>query len=34
MMEIVQLTNSQWVWEIFCILAALVIIFLVLCPKD
>jgi hypothetical protein len=34
MMEIVQLTNNQWVWEIFCILTALVIIFLVLCPKD
>ena len=34
MMEIIQLTNNQWIWEIFCITTSLVIIFLVLCPKD
>jgi hypothetical protein len=28
------LTNNQWIWEIFSILCALVIVFLVLAPKD
>lgn len=30
----VELTNNQWVWEIFTILAALVIVLLVMCPKE
>lgn len=33
-MGTVELTNNQWVWEIFCILTALVIVLLSLCPKD
>ena len=30
----VVLSNNQWIWEIFSILCALVIVFLVLAPKD
>lgn len=30
----VELSNNQWIWEIFCILVALVIVLLVLAPKD
>jgi hypothetical protein len=33
-MGAVELTNNQWVWEIFCILVALVILLLTLAPKE
>ncbi len=33
-MGTVELTDNEWIWDIFCILVALVIIFLVLAPKD
>jgi hypothetical protein len=33
-MNPVELTQNQWIWEIFCVLGALVIVFLILAPKD
>jgi len=30
----VELTQNQWIWEIFCLLVALVIVLLILAPKQ